>query len=64
MILRRGDKNTQKNYKKKIFTTQIIMKITHLEPDILDWEVNGPQEASLETKLVEVMEFRLSYFIS
>ena len=38
--------------------------ITHLEPDILDWEVNGPQEASLETKLVEVMEFRLSYFIS
>ena len=38
--------------------------ITHLEPDILDWEVNGPQEASLETKLVEVMGFRLSYFIS
>ena len=39
MILRRGDKNTQKNYKKKIFTTQIIMKITHLEPDILECEV-------------------------
>ena len=38
--------------------------ITHLEPDILDWEVNGPQEASLETKLVEVMEFWLSYFKS
>ena len=38
--------------------------IIHLEPDILDWEVNGPQEASLETKLVEVMEFWLSYFIS
>ena len=38
--------------------------ITHLETDILDWEVNGPEEASLETKLVEVMEFRLSYFIS
>ena len=31
-ILRRGGKNTQKNYTKKIFMTQII---THLEPDIL-----------------------------
>ena len=31
-ILRRGDKNTQKNYTKKIFMTQI----THLEPDILE----------------------------
>ena len=26
-ILRRGDKNTQKNYTKKIFTTQIIMML-------------------------------------
>ena len=25
--LRRGGKNTQKNYTKKIFTTQIIMKV-------------------------------------
>ena len=38
--------------------------ITHLGPDILDWEVNGPQEVSLETKPVEVMEFWLSYFKS
>ena len=40
-ILRRGDKNTQKNCTKKIFTTQIIMMgvITHLEPDILECEV-------------------------
>ena len=36
--------------------------ITHLEPDIVEQEVSGPQEASLGTKLVEVMEFRLSYF--
>ena len=35
--------------------------ITHLEPDILEYEVSGPQEASLQTKLVEVMEFQLSY---
>ena len=34
--------------------------ITHLEPDILKCEV----KASLRTKLVEVMEFQLSYFKS
>ena len=28
--------------------------ITHLEPDILEYESSGPQEASLQTKLVEV----------
>ena len=38
--------------------------ITHLEPDILESEVSGPQKASLRTKLVEVMEFQLSYFKS
>ena len=38
--------------------------ITHLEPDILEWKSSGPQEASLRTKLVEVMEFLLSYFKS
>ena len=33
-------KNTQKNYTKKIFLTQIINGvITHLEPDILECEV-------------------------
>ena len=36
---------------------------THLEPDILECE-SGPQEASIQTKLVEVMEFALSYFKS
>ena len=35
--------------------------ITHLEPDILECEVRWPYEASLRTKLVEVMEFQLSY---
>ena len=39
--------------------------ITHLEPDILECEVKWALErASLRTKLVEVMEFRLSYFKS
>ena len=34
--------------------------ITHLEPDILESKVKW----ALETKLVEVMEFKLSYFKS
>ena len=39
--------------------------ITHLEPDILECDVKcGPQESSLGAKLVEVMEFQLSYFKS
>ena len=37
--------------------------ITDLEPDILDCEVKWALE-SLRTKLVEVMEFQLSYFKS
>ena len=38
--------------------------ITNLEPDILACEVKWALEASLRTKLVEVMEFQLSYFKS
>ena len=38
--------------------------ITHLEPDILKYEVKWALGTSLQTKLVEVMEFQLSYFIS
>ena len=35
--------------------------ITHLESEILYVKSSGPQEASLQTKLVEVIEFQLSY---
>ena len=38
--------------------------ITHLEPDILECEVKWALEASLQRKVVEVMEFQLSYFKS
>ena len=38
--------------------------ITHLEPDILECEVKWALKVSLWTKLVEVMEFQLSYFKS
>ena len=38
--------------------------IAHLKLDILSLKSRGPQEATLQTKLVEVMEFQLSYFKS
>ena len=38
--------------------------ITHLEPDMLECEVKSALGTSLQTKLVEVMEFQLSYFKS
>ena len=36
--------------------------MTHLEPDMLEWEVKWPKEASLKSKLVKVKEFQLSCF--
>ena len=38
--------------------------ITHLKPDILECEVKWALEASLQKRLVESMEFQLSYFKS
>ena len=38
--------------------------ITHLESDVLECKVKWALEASLGTKLVEAMEFQLSYFKS
>ena len=38
--------------------------ITHLEPDILECEVKRALGSIIQTKLVEVMEFQLSYFKS
>ena len=35
--------------------------VTHLELDILEWEVKWAL-GSITTKLLEVMEFQLSYF--
>ena len=36
--------------------------ITHLEPDIPECEVNWALGSIIQTKLVEVMKFQLSYF--
>ena len=38
--------------------------ITHLEPDILEYKVKGALESCTRTKLLEVMQFQLSYFKS
>ena len=35
--------------------------ITHLEPDILEWEVKWALGSTTTTKLVEVMEFQLNF---
>ena len=65
-LLRRGGKNTQKNYTKTDLhdSDNHYGVITHLEPDILECKVKWALWASLLTKLVEVMEFQLSYFKS
>ena len=54
---------TEELYKKKDLNDQDNHNgvITHLEPDIWNVKSSGPQKASLRTKLVEVMEFQLSY---
>ena len=36
--------------------------ITHLKPTSWNVKSGEPQEASLQTKLVKVMEFQVSYF--
>ena len=64
MILRRGGKNTQKNYTKNGLHDQDNHDgvITCLGPTSWNVKSSGPQKASLQTKLVEVIEFQLSYF--
>ena len=65
-LIRRGGKNTQKNYTKKDFHDPDNHDgvITHLEPDILECEVKWALESITTNKAREVMEFQLSYFKS
>ena len=64
--IRRGGKNTQKNYTKKISLTQITMMVwsTHLGTDILDCEVKWALGSITMNKASGVMEFQLNYFKS
>ena len=61
-MLSKGDKNTQKNYTKKDLHDPDNHNdmITHLESHFLECEVKWVK-ASLRTKLVEVIEFQLSF---
>ena len=65
-MLRRGGKNTQKNYTKKDFNVPDNHEgvITHWESDILECQVNWALGSITAAKLVEVMEFQVSYFKS
>ena len=64
-IKKRWQKYTEELYKKDPHDPDNHdAVITHLEPDLWNEKSNGSQEASLRTKIVEVMEFQLSYFKS
>ena len=62
-IKKRWQEYTEELYKKDLHDPDNHNDmITHPEPDILEWGQVGLKEVSLWTKLVEVMEFQLSYY--
>ena len=64
-IKKRGQEYKEELYKKVLHDQDNHDGvITHLEPDILECKVKWALRASLQTKLVEVMEFQLSCFKS
>ena len=64
-INKRWQEYTEKLYKKDLHNPDNHDGvITDLEPDILECEVKWAWEASLRTKLVEVMEFKPNYLKS
>ena len=66
-IKKRWQEYTEELYKKDLHDPDHhngVITHTALEPDILECEVKRALEASLQTKLVEVIEFQLSYFKS
>ena len=66
-ILRRGVKNTQKNYAKKDLNDPDNHDgvVIHIEPDIQECEFKRALGSiTMKKKLMGVMEFQLSYFKS
>ena len=62
-IKKRWQEYTEELYKKDHDPDNQDGVITHLEPDVLECEVKWAL-GSITTKLVEEMEFQLSYFKS
>ena len=60
---KRWQEYTEELYKKDLHDPDNDGAITHLEPDILECKVKWAL-GSITTKLVQVMEFQLSYFKS
>ena len=66
-IKKRWQEYTEELYKKELHhPDNHDGVITHLEPDILECEVKWAlvKWASLQTKLVQVMDFQMTYFKS
>ena len=64
-IKKRWQEYTEELYKKELDNPDNHDGvITDLEPDILECEVKWVLGSIIQTKLVEVMEFQLSYFKS
>ena len=62
-IKKRWQEYTEEIYKKDLHNPDNHDgMITHLEPDILEHEVKWALGSITRNKLVEVMEFQLSYF--
>ena len=63
--IKRWQEYTEELYKKELHhPDNHDGVITHLEPDILEFEVKWALGSITTTKLVEVMEVQLSYFKS
>ena len=63
-IKKRWQEYTEELYKKDLHNPDNHNGvITHLVSDILNVKSSGPYKASLQTKLVEMMEFQLSYSV-
>ena len=64
-IKKRWQQYTEELYKKELHDQDNHNDvITHLELDMLECEVKWALESITTTKIVEVMEFQLSYFKS
>ena len=64
-VKKRWQEYTVELYKKDLHDPDIHNGVIgHLEPDILDCEVKWALESTTMNKVVEVMEFQLSYFKS